>query len=88
MTNTKTHLKSLKMKLTWIQLIRKLPKKTRKTAVAPYKISKRIRSNKQALNEILNGLKELAESSVRQHQMTIAAEQKSEERYMTFLKEE
>ena len=85
MTNTKTHLKSLKMKLTWTQLIRKLPKKT---AVAPYKISKRIRSNKQALNEILNGLKELAESSVRQYQMTIAAEQKSEERYMTFLKEE
>ena len=88
MTNTKTHLKTLKMKLTWTQLISKLPKKTRKTVVAPYKISKRIRSNKQALNEILNGLKELAESSVRQHQMAIAAEQKSEERYMAFRKEE
>ena len=70
----------LKMNLSLAQLIRKLWRKKCKTVVAPYKKSKQIRSNKQALNEIASGLKLLANSSVRQHQMTTEAEQKREER--------
>ena len=63
------------------------PKKKRKTVVTLHKNSKQIRSNKQALSEIASGLKALADSSVRQHKITIEAGRKREEEYMASCKE-
>lgn len=60
----------------------------RKTVVAPHKKPKQIRSNKQALSEIASGLKALADTTVKQHQMMIDADAKREERYMEFRREE
>lgn len=60
----------------------------RKTVVAPHKKPKQIRSNKQALSEIASGLKALADTTVKQHQMMIDADAKREERYLEFRRQE
>ena len=86
MTNTKALLKGLKMNITWIQLITKLPRKKCETGVTSHKKSKPIRFKKQAVSEIPSELKAFADSSVRQYQMAIEAERKREKRNMVFLK--
>ena len=55
---------------------------------APEKKGRTAAADKQALSEIASGLKALADSSTRQHQMLIKAEREREERYMAFHKEE
>ena len=50
------------------------PERKCKTVVVPDKKSKQIRSNKQALSEIVSELKANADSSARQHQMRKKAE--------------
>ena len=47
--------------------------KKSKTVVSPHKQSKQIKSNKQTLNEIINGLKTFSYPSISQHQMTMEA---------------
>ena len=63
-------------------------KKKCETCHFSQKKSKPIRFKKQALSEIASELKPLADSSVRQYQMTIEAERKREERNMAFRKVE
>ena len=60
----------------------------RKVVVAPQGKTKQVRSNKQALSEIANGLKVLAETSERNNKMMIVEERKREERYLSFQREE
>ena len=60
----------------------------RKMVVAPHKKAKQIRSNKQALSEIASGLKAMAESSTKQHQMAMEADERREQRYLEFRREE
>ena len=60
------------------------PEKKCKAVVAPHKKSKQIRSNEQDASEVASGLKALADSSIRQNQITIEAERKRKERYMDF----
>ena len=57
--------------------------------VAPHRKAKQVRSNKQALSEIANGLKALAEeTSQKNNKMMIEEERKREERYLSFRREE
>ena len=60
----------------------------RKVVVAPHRKAKQVRSNKQALSEIANGLKALAETSQKNNKMMIEEERKREERYLSFRREE
>ena len=60
----------------------------RKVVVAPHRKAKQVRSNKQALSEIANGLKALAETSQKNNKMMIDEQRKWEERYLTFRREE
>ena len=56
----------------------------RKVVVAPHRKSKQVRSNKQALSEIANGLEALAETSQKNNKMMIEEEErKQEERYLS-----
>ena len=55
----------------------------RKVVVAPHRKAKQVRSNKQALSEIENGLKALVETSQKNNKMMI-----EEERYLSFRREE
>ena len=64
------------------------PEKNAKLLSLLTKKSKPMRLKKQALSEIASELKALADSSVRQYQMTIEAERKREERNMAFRKVE
>ena len=50
----------------------------RKVVVAPHRKAKQVRSNKQALSEIVNGLKALAESSQKNSKMMVEEERKRE----------
>ena len=50
----------------------------RKVVVAPHRKAKQVRSNKQALSEIVNGLKALVESSQKNSKMMIEEERKRE----------
>ena len=57
--------------------------------VAPHREAKQVRSSKQALSEIANGLKALAEeTSQKNNKMMIEEERKREERYLSFRREE
>ena len=49
---------------------------------------KQVRFNKQALIEVANGLKALAETSQKSNKMMIEEERKREERYFSFQREE
>ena len=60
----------------------------RKVVVAPQGKTKQVRSNKQALSEIANGLKVLAETSQKNNKMVIVEERKWEEGYLSFQREE
>ena len=60
----------------------------RKVVVAPHRKAKQVRSNKQALSEIANGLKTLAETSQKSNKMIIEEERKWEEIYLSFRGEE
>ena len=60
----------------------------RKVVVAPHRKAKQVRSNKQALSEIENGLKALVEISQKNNKMMIEEERKREERYLSFRSEE
>ena len=60
----------------------------RKVVVAPHRKAKQVRSNKQTLSEIANGLKALAENSRKYNKMMIEEERKLEERYLSFQREE
>ena len=60
----------------------------RKVVVAPHRKAKQVGSNKQALSEIENGLKALAETSQENNKMMIEEERKPEEKYLSFLREE
>ena len=61
----------------------------RKVVVAPHRKTKQVRSNKQALSEIANGLKALAETSQMNKQIMIEEEErKQEERYLSLRREE
>ena len=60
----------------------------RKVVVAPHRKAKQVRSNKQALSEISNGLKALAETSQKNNKMMIEEERKRKERYLSFRREE
>ena len=60
----------------------------RKVVVAPHRKAKQVRSNKQALSEIANRLKALAETSQKNNKMMIEEQRKREERYLTFRREE
>ena len=59
----------------------------RKVVVAPHRKAKQVRSNKQALSEIANGLKALSETSQNNNKMMIEKERKREERYILFRRE-
>ena len=59
-----------------------------KVVVAPYRKAKQVRSNKQALCELANGLKALAETSQKNNKMMIEEERKRKERYLSFRREE
>ena len=59
-----------------------------KVVVAPHIKVKQVRSNKQALCELANGLKALAETSQKNNKMMIEEERKREERYLSFRREE
>ena len=60
----------------------------RKVVVSPHIKAKQVRSNKQALNEIANGLKALDETYQKNNKMMIEEERKGEERYLSFRREE
>ena len=60
----------------------------RKVVVAPHRKAIKVRSNKQALIEIANGLKTLVETSQKNNKMMIEEETKREERYLSFRREE
>ena len=60
----------------------------RKVVVTPHRKAKQVRSNKQALNEVANKLKALAETSQKNNKMMIEEERKREERYLSFRREE
>ena len=60
----------------------------RKVVVAPHRKSKQVRSNKQALSEIANGLEALAETSQKNNKMMIGEERKREERHLSCPREE
>ena len=64
------------------------PGDKRKVVVAPQGKTNRVRSNKQALSEIANGLKVLAETSQKNNEMMIVEERKRKERYLSFQREE
>ena len=56
--------------------------------MVPYRKAKQVRSNKQALREIGNGLKALAETSQGNNKIMIEEERKWKERYLSFRREE
>ena len=56
--------------------------------MAPHRKAKQVRSNKQELSEIANGLKALAETSQKNNKMMIEEERKGGERYLSFRREE
>ena len=58
----------------------------RKVIVAHHRKAKQVRSNKQVLSEIANGLKALAQTSQKNSKMMIEEERKREERYLSFRK--
>ena len=60
----------------------------RKVVVLSHRKAKQVRSNKQALTEIANGLKGLAEASQKNNKMMIEKERKWEERYLSFWRKE
>ena len=60
----------------------------RKVIVAHHRKTKQVRSNKQVLSEITNGLKALAQTSQKNSKMMIEEERKWEERYLSFRREE
>ena len=60
----------------------------RKVVAAPHRRAKQVRSNKQALTEIANGLKTLFETSQKNNKMMIDEIRKWEERYLSFRREE
>ena len=60
----------------------------RKVVAAPHRRAKQVRSNKQALTEIANGLKTLSETSQKNNKMMIDEIRKREERYLSFRREE
>ena len=60
----------------------------RKVVVSPHIKAKQVRSNKQALSEIANGLKALDETYQKNNKMMIEEERKGEERYLSFRREE
>ena len=60
----------------------------RKVVVAPHRKTKQVRSNKQILIKIANGLEALAENSQKYNKMMIEEERKQEERYLSFQREE
>ena len=59
-----------------------------KVVVAPHIKVKQVRSNKQALCELANGLKALAETSQKNNKMMIEEERKRKERHLSFRREE
>ena len=59
-----------------------------KLVVVPYRKVKQVRSNKQALSEITNGLKALAKTLQNNNEMVIEKERKREHRYLSFRREE
>ena len=60
----------------------------RKVVVALYRKAKQVRSNKQALREIVNGLKAFDETSQKNNKMMIEEKRKRKERYLSFQREE
>ena len=54
----------------------------RKVVVAPHRKAKQVRSNKQPLSEIANGMKALAETSQKNNKMMIEEERKRVQRYL------
>ena len=60
----------------------------RKVVVALYRKARQVRSNKQALREIVNGLKAFDETSQKNNKMMIEEKRKRKERYLSFQREE
>ena len=58
-----------------------------KIGVAPYKQWQQVRSNKQALSEVANSLKVMAETSLRHFKVTAEEDKRREGRYMAFQRE-
>ena len=59
-----------------------------KIVVAPHKKRQQVRSNKQALSEVANSLKVMAETSLRHFKMMAEEDKRREGRYMAFRREE
>ena len=60
----------------------------RKVIVVPLRKAKQVRSNKQALSEIANGLETLAETSQKNNKMMVEEERERKDRYLSFWGEE
>ena len=55
-----------------------------KTVPPPHKKRKDIRSNVQALSSLASGLKELAESQMKRHKLTLQHEKERDDNYLKF----
>ena len=60
----------------------------RKIVAAPHKKRQQVRSNKQALSEVANSLKIMAETTLKRFKMMAEEDKRREERYMAFRREE